>query len=146
MTDVLITKELNDSSLNFPKGIVLDARNVEKCVDKLKGLDKQKITVYDLMQNPKLPNNSTFAVKDHINCSGSNPLVGRQSFLGVDFVDMSNVYRASDYGIVTHSCGEAYNLEYEFPSGFLAHIIILCRAMKFQKINAILINLNCSKV
>ena len=145
MTDVLITKELNDSSLNFPKGIVVDARNVEKCVDKLKGLDRQRITVYDLMQNPKLPNNSTFTVKDHINCSGSNPLVGRQSFMGVDFVDMSNVYRASDGGI-THFCGEVYNLKYEFPSGFLAHIIILCRAMKFQKINAILINLNCSTV
>ena len=140
MKNIIITKELSNTDLCYPKGIILNAKNVDLCIDSLKALNKREITIYDIVYNRNYVKNTQFNINDHINCTGDNPLIGRQLALGIDFVDMTEVYSYNKEGVVAHSCGEKINLNHEYPCAFLAHIVIMFRALKFNKINAILIN------
>ena len=140
MSLIVISKELALSDISYPKGIVLDFNNNEDCIDFFNNIQEEEISVYDITQNSKLEKKTYLPVNDHINCTGSNPLVGRQKKLGIDFVDMTNVYKQRDDGIITHSCGGKLNHKFKYPSHYLAHFIILARTFKFKAIAAYLIN------
>jgi hypothetical protein len=140
MSLIVISKELALRGISHPKGIVLDFNNSEACIDFFKIIDKEEISIYDITQNRDLDDKTYLSVNDHINCTGSNPLVGRQKKLGIDFVDMSTVYKQRDNGIITHSCGGKLNNKFKYPSHYLAHFIILARTFKFKRISAYLIN------
>jgi hypothetical protein len=138
--NIIITPALSKSNGHIPKGTVLDINELNNSISLLKKLDKSSITIYDTTCVKDIPQDEIYHVNDHINCSGENPLVGRQQELGIDFIDMSNVYEKTHNGIVTESCGERLNLDFSFPSTFLAHIVILARTLGFKKITAKLIN------
>jgi len=105
-------------------------------------MKKDKLEIYDITENVKLKHEEYVFIKDQVNCTGSNPLVGRQDKMGIDFIDMSQVFVETSAGVVTHSCGRKLNLEFEYPSHYFAHISIIARALNFQKIAGWLINKN----
>ena len=137
---IVISKELALSGISYPKGIVLDFNKSEACIEFLKSAEAKEISIYDITKTNKFDHETIFSVNDHINCTGTNPLVGRQQKLGIDFVDMTGVYRQKRDGVITHSCGERLNKKYKFPSHYLAHFVIFSRTFKFQSIAGYLIN------
>lgn len=140
MSLVIISKELSVSKIAYPKGKILDFSKTAECIDLLSSTENKSILIYDITQNKELDFETTVYVNNHVNCTGSNPLVGRQQKLGINFVDMTNAYKQKNDGIVTHSCGEKLKLQFPFPSHYLAHIVILAHTLKFDFIEAYLIN------
>jgi len=140
MSLVIISRELSSSNIFHPKGVVLDFSKTDECIDFLNSVKDKSILIYDITQNKELDFEVIISVNDHVNCTGNNPLVGRQQKLGIDFVDMTSAYEQKSDGIITYSCGKKLNLQFEFPSHYLAHIIILARTLKFKSISAYLIN------
>jgi len=142
MSFVIISKELSSSKISHPEGVVIDFSNFDKCIERLSNMTKEAISIYDITENQEFNHEEIIPINDQINCTGSNPLVGRQQKLGIDFVDMTSIYEYTPEGVVTHSCGEKLNLQFEFPSHYLTHIVILARALKFENISGWLINKN----
>ena len=140
MSLVIISKELSSSNISHPKGLILDFSKTDECIAFLSSVKDKGISIYDITQNEKLEFEAIISVNDHVNCTGSNPLVGRQQKLGIDFVDMTSVYEQKKDGIITHSGGKKLNLQFDFPSHYLAHIVILAQTLKFKSIGAFLIN------
>ena len=140
MSLAIISKELSSSNISHPKGVILDFSKTDECIAFLSSVKDKSISIYDITQNEELDFEAIISVNDHVNCTGSNPLVGRQQKLGIDFVDMTSVYEQKSDGIITHSGGKNLNLQFEFPSHYLAHIIILAQTLKFKSIGAFLIN------
>ena len=103
--------------------------------------NRQQLTIYDATQNKKLEKWKIIGVKDHINRTGSNPLIGSDKTLPFNFIDISNLYRSEKHFVVTDCCGKTLNSKYQYPSYFLCHVSILARAMKIQKIKAYLVNI-----
>ncbi len=138
--NIIITTALSKSFGYIPKGTVLNIKEINESISFLKNLDKSSITIYDITSAKEFLKDEVFHVNDHINCSGENPLVGKQQELGIDFIDMTNVYEKNEKGIITESCGEKLNFKFNYPSTFLAHFVILARALGFKKIIGKLIN------
>jgi len=139
MSITVISKELFKSQLfSVGNGVVLDFANTEACISLLK--TKKEIIVYDITYNKKIAQGTKVLVNDHINFTGENPLVGRQENLGVDFVDMTNVYVKSPNGVIAHSCGNKIKKGFFYPTHFLSHIVIIARALNYKKITAYLVN------
>ena len=103
----------------------------------------KKITelhVTDATYSNKIPKGKTVQVKDHINKTGSNILIGKQAFLNIDFIDMTDTYSFEKNAIITTCCGETLNKNFDYPSHFLCHIIILAHALKIPTIKGFLYN------
>ena len=106
-------------------------------------IDSKKITalhVTDATFSNKVPKGRTVPVKDHINRTGSGVLIGRQAFLNIDFIDMTETYSVKKNGIITVCCGETLNKNFDYPSHFLCHITTLAHALKIPTINGFLYN------
>ena len=142
MSFVIISKELSSSKISHPEGVVIDFSNFDKCIERLSNMTNEAISIYDITENQEFNHEEIIPINDQVNCTGTNPLVGRQQKLGIDFVDMTSIYKYTPEGVVTHSCGEKLNLQFEFPSYYLAHIVILARALRFESIGGWLINKN----
>ncbi|MDB3868693.1 hypothetical protein N9263_01370 [Candidatus Marinimicrobia bacterium] len=142
MVYTIISKELSSSGLVHPDGLVMNFSNPDQCIEILDGMNKDSLEIYDITENIKLNHEESIFIKDQVNCTGSNPLVGRQEKMGIDFIDMSNVFVPAPRGVVTHSCGAQLSLEFEFPSHYFAHIVIIARAFNFERIAGRLINNN----
>ena len=140
MSLAIISKELSSSNISHPKGVILNFSKTDECIAFLSSIKDKSISIYDITQNEELDFEAIISVKDHVNCTGNNPLVGRQQKLGINFVDMTSVYEQKSEGIFTHSGGKKLNLQFDFPSHYLAHIIILAQTLKFKSIGAFLIN------
>ena len=138
--NIIITPALSKSNGYIPKGIVLNIIELSKSISILKKLDKSSIIIYDTTYVKGSLQDEIYHVNDHINCSGENPLIGKQQELGIDFIDMTHVYEKAQKGVITESCGENLNLKFSFPSTTLAQIVILVRTLGFKKITAKLIN------
>jgi len=96
--------------------------------------------VTDATYSNKVPKGRTVQVKDHINRTGSGVLIGKQEFLKIDFIDMTEMYSAEKSGIITVCCGEILNKNVDFPSHFLCHITTLAHALKIPTIKGFLYN------
>ena len=86
MSLVIISKELSSSNISYSKGVILDFSKTDECIAFLSSVKDKGISIYDITQNEKLDFEAIISVNDHVNCTGNNPLVGRQQKLGVDFV------------------------------------------------------------
>ena len=106
-------------------------------------LHSKKITelhVTDATYSNKIPKGETIQVKDHINKTGSNILIGRQTLLNINFIDMAETYSFEKNAIITVCCGEALNKNLDYPSHFLCHITTLAKALKIPTIKGFLYN------
>ena len=122
--------------------IKINPKNIAETIKTLKTLQKHPIEIYDITHNPQKPHNEKIVVKDHINQTGNNPLIGIQSQFSEAFIDISNIYSAED-GVTTVCLGTNYDKhkkENEYPSTYLCYISILAKAIGVKKISAALIN------
>lgn len=119
--------------------------NPQKFESIYKLLYKNNITelnITDATCSQKIEIGSTVEVKDHINKTGSNPLIGKQEFLDIDFIDMLETYSFEKNAILTVCCGENLNKDFDYPSHFLCHITILAQALKIPAIKGFLYNVS----
>ena len=130
----------NDNKLT--ESIKINPKNIAGTIKILKSLKQQTIEIYDITHNPQMPHNEKIIVKDHVNQSGNNPLIGIQNQFLEPFIDISNTYNVKN-GIITVCLGAHYDKHknnHEYPSTYLCHVSILAKAIGVKKINATLIN------
>ena len=124
------------------ESIKINPNNIAATIRILKTLKQYPIEVYDITHNRHMPHDQKIIVKDHINQTGNNPLIGIQSQFSEPFIDISNTYNVDD-GVTTVCLGPHYNKhknQYAYPSTYLCYISILAKAIGIKKIKATLIN------
>ena len=99
-----------------------------------------EIIVIDSTKNHKFKQGTILPIHDHINRTGTNILRGKQLFLGIDFIDITNIYAKNINGIITDCCGKNLNQNYEYPSHYICHITTLACAMNINNIQGFLYN------
>ena len=102
---------------------------------------KSKLIIYDATKISNKPVGSIFGVKNHINRTGTNSLIGQQKKSRQTFIDISTLYKQREHFIITHCCGQKLNMKLAFPSHYLCHISIYAKFIKIPEISAFLINL-----
>ena len=139
----IITKQL---AMILPKNHELKKYNVvnpKKFNELYQLLTSNKINeihVIDLTRTPNIKPGMIISVQDHINRTGTNILMGKQKFLGVDFLDMQGLYQSKKTSIITDCCGDALNNQYEYPSHYICNITTLAHTIKIRKIYGFLYN------
>ena len=126
----------------FAESIKINPKNIAKTIKILKALKQYSVEIYDITHNPEIPHNQKIIIKDHINKTGNNPLIGIQSQFSEPFIDISNIYSARE-GATTVCLGahyDKYKNKYAYPSTYLCYISILAKAVGVEKISASLIN------
>ena len=104
-------------------------------------MPKQEIKIFDLTNCSNYKNNKLINVKDHINQTGSNILIGNQKKIDIDFPDLSNIYTDNGQGIITICCGNQPSNEKTYPSTFLCNISIIAKILNFKYIFGYLYNI-----
>jgi len=99
-----------------------------------------ELIITDVTCTKKMTAGNTVQVMDHINNTGSSPLIGKQAFLDIDFVDMTGAYTFENNAVITNCCGEKLNKNFAYPSHFLCHITLMARALKIPIIKGFLYN------
>ena len=139
----IITKQLaqklpKDSELK--KYNIVNPKNFVELYQQLKSNKTNEINIIDLTSTPKEEYGMIISVQDHINTIGTNILTGRQKLLGIDFIDMTNLYKKKKNSIITNCCGEILNNIYDYPSHYLCHITTLARSLNIKNICGFLYN------
>ena len=119
---------------------IVNPTNFNELYQQLKSKKTNEINVIDLTSTPKEDNGMIISVQDHTNRTGANILTGRQNLLGIDFIDMTNLYQKKKNSIITDCCGKVLNNKYEYPSHYICHITTLAQAMNIKKIYGFLYN------
>ena len=119
--------------------IIVNPRNFSALCSILK--EKKEVIIYDITTTTKHPQKTIISVNDHINKTGNNPLVGKQKELNIDFVDITNLYKKKQNGVITVCCGKSLNTQYKYPSSYLCNISIMAKAIGVQRISAFLLNI-----
>ena len=138
ITEQLANKLPKDSELQ--KYNIVNPTNFNELYQQLKSNKINEINVIDLTSTHKEEHGRIISVQDHINRTGTNILTGKQKVLGIDFIDMTNLYQKKKNSIITDCCGEILNNKYEYPSHYLCHIVTLARAMNIKNICGFLYN------
>ena len=133
---IIVTRELINFRKDIKNDIIADVNNLQKLKEELLQIKKETpITIYDagLLDN-KLQKDAK--VKDHINKTGANPIIGNKQ---IEFKDIGKLYNA-DKGVVTTCCGKKLNLNYSNTSHYLCVFSILAFYLGFNNIEAIIVN------
>ena len=138
---IIITQEVFNLKKETPHDIVADINNLEKLKTELSQIKKNTpIEIYDLGVTKKAQQES-LKVKDHINKTGINPIIGSDK---IEFKDISKLYK-NKTGIVTTCCGKNLNLKHKNPSHFLCVFSVLVFYLGFTNISGLIINNNYEK-
>ena len=95
-------------------------------------LNKNKpksLTIIDATISTSYKEGTIFIVNDHINKTGINILRGKQQYLKIDFIVISNLYSRSQKGITTQCCGQFLDTKRAYPSHYLCQVSILAKAL-----------------
>ena len=138
ITEQLANKLPKDSELQKYK--IVNPTNFNELYQQLKSNKTNEINIIDLTSTPKEEYGMIISVQDHINRIGTNILTGRQKLLGIDFIDMTNLYKKKKNSIITNCCGEILNNKYEYPSHYICHITTLAHAINIKNIYGFLYN------
>ena len=139
----VITEQL---SKKLPKENVLQKQpivnpaNFDSIYKLLNSHNITELNITDATYSKKIAAGKMVQVKDHINKTGSNTLIGKQEFLNIDFIDMTGAYSFENNAVITVCCGEKLNKNYKYPSHFLCHITMLARVFKIPTIRGFLYN------
>ena len=140
----IVTTELERTNLisaEFSNKIVVDAQEKEALINHMLNIkkDTQTIEIWDLTKG--YDRGTIIDIADHINKTGSNPLIGNQQKLGIDFLDISNLY-LREQGVVTSCYGNRFStIHKKNSSTWLCHISIVARAIGIENISGKLISL-----
>ena len=140
----IITKQLANKlpkESELQKYNIVNPTNFNELYQQLKSNKTNEINVIDLTNMPKEKHWRIISVQDHINRTGTNILTRRQKLLGIDFIDITNLYQTKKNSIITDCCGEILNNKYEYPSHYICHITTLALAMNIKKIYGFLYNI-----
>ena len=119
---------------------IVNPTNFNQLHQLLKSNNIYEIYITDATNSSKKEPGTIIPVQNHINRTGTNILTGRQKLLGIDFIDMTNLYQKNKNSIITDCCGEILNNKYKYPSHYLCHITTLAHAMKIKNIYGFLYN------
>ena len=122
------------------KHAIIGHKNQEN-ISKLIHSKTTELHVIDATYSNKIPKGETVQIKDHINKTGSNILIGKQTPQNTNFVDMTGVYSFEKNAIITVCCGETINKSFDYPSHFICHITTLARSLKIPTIKGFLYNI-----
>ena len=140
----LITQQL---AKNLPpdhclkKNKVINPTNFNNIFNLFNSITDRELCIFDATITKQIKKNQTIQVRDHINKTGINILIGQQKTLDINFIDLSYLYTYDQNSIITECFGETLNTENAYPSHYLCHIAILAKAMKFHKITGLLYNI-----
>ena len=140
----IITKQLfkalpaKNKMKNF---LSISPQNFDECYLILKNKKIKNLNITDLTSTKLINYNKIIKVKDHINKSGTNLIIGNQNFLKIDFIDLSKIYNYDSESIITTCCGTHLNSQFDYPNHYLSNITILAHALKIPQIHAFLYNL-----
>lgn len=138
----IFTKELADSNLNLTSQfIIVDAKNNDSLIHHMLNIKNStnSIEIWDLTKGYN--SKEIVEVSDHINKTGTNPLIGNQQKLGIDFPDISNLYQ-NKKGVITSCYGNKFNeVDEKNCSTWICHISIVARAIGITNISGKLISL-----
>ena len=135
---IIVTQELINQNKNIKHDIVADIGSLEKLKKELSQFPKKTaIKIYDLGFIEK-ELQETVEVKDHLNKTGINPIIGSDE---IDFKDISRLYK-SKKGIITTCCGKKLNLNHKNPSHFLCVFSVLIFYLGFSNISGFIIKSN----
>ena len=143
----ILTKDLKkkiEQTHKLNKYRAINPRSFTEIFNVLKKENKKELTIYDITYSKQDLSGEVFQVNDHINQTGTNILIGKQKQTKTDFIDLTNLYKQSEKGIITTCYGSKIKTNAIYPSHFLCNISILAKAMKFKSIYAYLINYKCS--
>ena len=149
MIHSIVTKELFNNQYEFDFGsslTVMATQDHKKNIKTIANLKNKEIYIYDTTKTDNHENNAVLNVKDHINMTGHNPLIGNQHLIDSPFVDISEIY-AVQRGVVTECLGLAFESKHEhfkYPSRHLCYFSILCAALGISQVSARLINIRKS--
>ena len=91
----IITKQLykelpaKNKMKNF---LSISPQNFDECYSILKNEKIKDLSITDLTSTKLINYNKIIKVKDHINKSGTNLIIGNQKNLKIDFIDLSKIY------------------------------------------------------
>ena len=100
------------------------------------------IYIYDQTYNINKKNNEIIFINNHINKSGTNPLLLIKK-KNITFYDITAIYKQSSKGETTICLGSRYNKEkkqHENPSGYLVNAAIQLHVLGYENIFGRLIN------
>ena len=133
---IIATKELINQKKDFKYNIIADINNLKKLKEDLSKIKKDtSIKIYDIGVIKKESKNP-IEVKDHINKTGINPIIGSNK---IEFKDIGRLYK-SKKGTVTTCCGKSLNLNYKNPSHFLCVFSVLVFYLGFSNISGFIID------
>ena len=128
----IITKQLIENlseEHDFKDYKTIDPTNFNEIFDLFNEFKPNALSVLDATMSNQIKKNHTIQVMDHINKTGTNILIGKQKKLGIDFVDLNNLYFHESNSVITKCCGYKLDRNIEYPSYFLCHITVLAKAM-----------------
>lgn len=140
----IITKQLykelpaKNKMKNF---LSISPQNFDECYSILKNKKIKDLSITDLTSTKLINYNKIIKVKDHINKSGTNLIIGKQKKLNIDFIDLSKIYNYDSDSIITTCCGKNLNTQFDYPNHYLSNITILAHVLKIPQIHAFLYNL-----
>lgn len=120
--------------------ISIDPTNFREMYNLFKISKENELCIYDATASKNLKHGQTVRIRDHINNTGTNILIGRQQTLKIDFPDSTNIYSQDQKGIITTCCGKIFDFKKKYPSHYLCHPVTLARSMQINKITGYLYN------
>ena len=133
---IIATQELVNIKNKIKHNIVADINNLGRLKNDLSQIKKTiPIKIYDLGILSK-QSQEILEVKDHINKTGINPIIGHSK---IEFKDISRLYQ-NKTGIITTCCGKKINLNHKNPSYFLCIFSVLVFYMGFKNISGFIVN------
>ena len=140
----IITKQLSKKlppEHKLQKHTNISHKNFESIYKLLQSKKITELHVIDATYSNKIPKGKMAQVKDHINKTGSNILIGKQILLNIDFIDITKIYSFEKNAIIAVCCGETLNKNFDYPSHFLCHITTLAHTLKIPTIKGFLYNI-----
>jgi len=140
---IIITKQLSELlPLNhkLQKYLSIDPTNFREMYNLFKTSTDKELCIYDATTTKNLKYGDIVRIRDHINNTGTNILIGLQQTLKIDFPDTTNIYSQNQRGVITTCCGKKINIEKKYPSHYLCHPVTLARVMQINTITGYLYN------
>ena len=131
---------------NYIEGsIYINCRKNKDLFEEIRKINFDQINIYDTTHQAQAPDGKIIEVRDHINQTGENPLIGNQNKLKEQFIDISKLYKTQS-GVTTTCLGEQYEAYKEtvsYPSTHMCQVSIIAKAIGKNKVKGFLINRFC---
>jgi len=140
---IICTQQLVDSTtLDLPHDFIsVDPQNIPELIVILKEHHPSHLSIFDCTCRPSDAEGTQYSVGDHVNRTGTNPLIGYMAELDLGFIDVTHLYESSTDSVTTVCLGDSFpGQNFDYPSAFISNIALLARALGVAKIQGTLVN------